>query len=91
MGLSISSQTVTELKNCAVSLKQSNDLILDAARAMVEYYQLVKGNLGPHVEKIEEALSLTYETGLEASEYVDEMSARLINLANQIEEYVNNI
>ena len=90
MGLSISAQTVTELRECAVSLKQSNDMILDSARAMVEYYQIVKPNLGPHVEKMEEDLALTYDTGAEASEYVDEMVVRLQNLATQIEEYVNN-
>lgn len=91
MGLSISTQTVGELRKCAETLKQSNDNIATTAQGMVVYFGGLKNSMGPHADRIEEILETTYNTSVNAKDYVDIMVTKLNELANQIEEYVNNV
>lgn len=88
MALSISLETVTELRNCAQILRQNNKNIMDRSIAQVEYYRELKKNLGPHAETIEKYMENAYNTSVDAQQYVEEMAVRLENLAKQIETFI---
>ncbi|MBR5597862.1 MAG: hypothetical protein IKW30_10700 [Lachnospiraceae bacterium] len=88
MGLSISLETVSELRDCATSLRQNNKNITDRSVNEVLYYKELKNSLGPHVDKIEKYMENVYDTSIEAQKYIEEMAGRLENLAKQIETFI---